>query len=149
MPRHSLYVFLFCCEALGAAIISLKGIPIYRRLLVGGHEPIPLSDILFWVLIAVALIQAPYWTGQKMFPKLTMRRRAFLGHVIQFVGRFGFLYVGGLFSVIFYSRFQEVDLSIGRVMVLLVVLFSMFCWAQEIDRLSKALCEGRPDIAND
>lgn len=148
MPPHSLYISLFCCEAVGAAIISLKGIPIYRQLLVGGHEPIPLSDILVWVFIAIALIQGPYWTGQKMFPQLTMRRRAFLGHVIQFVGRFGFLYVGGLFSVIFYSRFQEVDLSPGRVLVLLMALFSMFCWAQEIDRLSKALCEGRLDTTN-
>jgi hypothetical protein len=47
-----------------------------------------------------------------------------------------------MFGVVFFTRFQELQFSIWNVSLLLAVLFSMFCYTLELERLGKALWEG-------
>jgi len=65
-----------------------------------------------------------------------------LGHAIQFLGRLSFVYIGGMFSVVFFTRFEELEFSIWKVLFLLTVLFSLFCYTLDLERIAKAFAEG-------
>src|SRR5947207_897848 len=54
-----------------------------------------------------------------------------------------FCVIGGMFSVVFFTRFEELEFSIWKVLFLLAVLFSMFCYTLDLDRLGKAFWEAQ------
>ena len=91
--------------------------------------------------VAVILIQSTYWIRLRCFPPLRFKRHLVLGHAIQFLGRLSFVFIGGMFSVVFFTRFEELEFSIWKVLFLLVVLFSLFCYTLDLDRLGKAFWE--------
>ena len=68
-------------------------------------------------------------------------RQLVLGHAIQFLGRLSFVFIRGMFSVVFFTRFESLEFSIWKVLFLLVVLFSLFCYTLDLDRLAKAFSE--------
>ena len=68
-----------------------------------------------------------------------------LGHAIQFLGRLSFVFIGGMFSVVFFTRFEELEFSIWKALFLLAVLFSLFCYTLDLDRLAKAFWEAQTD----
>ena len=95
----------------------------------------------FWGTVAVILIQSTYWIRLRCFPPLRFKRQLVLGHAIQFLWRLGFVFIGGMFSVVFFTRFKELEFSIWKVLFLLAVLFSLFCYTLELERLGKAFWE--------
>jgi hypothetical protein len=137
---------LFIAESVGALIILWHGIPIYRRLLMGVTDQRAGASVILWVSIAVAVIQVGYWIRLQCFPPPRFNRRLILGHAIQFLGRLSFVFIGGMFGVVFFTRFQQLEFSVWKVSPLLAVLFSMFCYTQELERLGKAFWEaqGKP-----
>ena len=68
-----------------------------------------------------------------------------LGHAIQFLGRLSFVFIGGLFGVVFFTRFEQLEFSIWKILFLLAVLFSLFCYTLDLDRLGKAFWEAQTD----
>src|SRR6266699_1835711 len=120
---------LFATESLGALIILWQGVPIYRRLLMGVTNEQAGANVFLWGSIGVAVIQASYWIRLRCFPPPRFKRQLVLGHAIQFLGRLSFVFIGGMFGVVFFTRFDELQFSVGTVSVLLAVLFSMFCYA--------------------
>jgi hypothetical protein len=46
-----------------------------------------------------------------------------------------------MFSVVFFTRFESLEFSIWKVLFLLTVLFSLFCYTLDLDRLAKAFSE--------
>src|SRR5213080_4754263 len=137
---------LFATESLGALIILWHGVPIYRRLLMGVTNKQAGANVFLWVSIAVTVIQVSYWIRLQCFPPPRFKRRLILGHAIQFLGRLSFVFIGGLFGVVFFTRFQQLEFSVWKVSLLLAVLFSMFCYALELERLGKAFWEARPSL---
>ena len=140
---------LFATESLGALIILWHGIPIYRRLLMGATNKQAGANVFLWVSIAVAAIQVGYWIRLQCFPPPRFKRRLILGHATQFLGRLSFVFIGGLFGVVFFTRFQQLEFSVWKVSLLLAVLFSMFCYALELERLGKAFWEAQTEPGQD
>src|SRR5437899_6260055 len=136
---------LFTAESAGALIILWNGVPIHRRLLMG--HTAQQADPRFFALCAVAvlLIQSAYWIRLRCFPPLRFNRRLVMGHAIQFLGRLSFVFIGGLFGVVFFTRFEELEFSIWKVLFLLALLFSLFCYTLDLDRLGKAFWEAQTD----
>jgi hypothetical protein len=132
---------LFATESLGALIILWFGVPIYRRLFMGVTNEQAGASVFFWASIGVTVIQVSYWIRLRCFPPPRFSRQLVLGHAIQFLGRLSFVFIGGMFGVVFFTRFQQLEFSIWKVSVLLAVLFSMFCYALDLDRLGKAFSE--------
>ena len=124
-------------------MILWHGVPIYRRLLIGETAKGAHVSVFVLSAVAVVLIQIAYWIRLRCFPPPRFNRQLVLGHVIQFVGRLSFVFIGGMFGVVFFARFHELEFSVWKTLSLLAVLFSMFCYTLELDRLGKAFCEAR------
>lgn len=132
---------LFAGESTGALMILWNGVPIHTRLLMGQSAQQAGPRIFVLGAVAVILIQSAYWIRLRCFPPLRFRRQLVLGHAIQFLGRLSFVFIGGMFSVVFFTRFESLEFSIWKVLFLLVVLFSLFCYTLDLDRLGKAFSE--------
>src|SRR5213075_901753 len=140
---------LFATESLGALIILWHGVPIYRRLLMGVTNEQAGANVFLWASIGVTVIQVSYWIRLQCFPPPRFKRRLILGHAIQFLGRLSFVFIGGMFGVVFFTRFHELEFSAWKVSVLLAVLFSMFCYTLELERLGKAFWEAQTEPRQD
>lgn len=141
---------LFTAESIGALIILWNGVPIHQRLLVGHTAQEAGSRVFVLGAVAVILIQSAYWIRLRCFPPLRFKRQLVLGHAIQFLGRLSFVFIGGMFSVVFFTRFEELEFSIWKAPLLMAVLFSLFCYTLDLDRIGKAFSEpvAEPEAAS-
>ncbi|PYJ17719.1 MAG: hypothetical protein DME96_05065 [Verrucomicrobia bacterium] len=108
---------LFTAESAGALIILWNGVPIHRRLLLGHTTQQADPSVFVLGAVAVILIQSAYWIR----------------------------FIGGLFGVVFFTRFEQLEFSIWKVLFLMAVLFSLFCYMLDLDRLGKAFWEAQTD----
>src|SRR5438094_6061403 len=136
---------LFATESLGALIIPWHGVPIYRRRLMGVTNEQAGANLFLWASIGVTVIQVSYWIRFRCFPPPRFKRRLILGHAIQCLGRLSFVFIGGMFGVVFFTRFQQLEISVCKASVLLAVLFSMFCYPLDLERLGKCFSEARAE----
>jgi len=138
---------LFTAESAGALMILWNGVPIHQRLLMGHTTQQANPRVFVLGAVAVILIQSAYWIRLRCCRPLRFKRQLVLGHAIQFLGRLSFVFIGGMFSVVFFTRFDELEFSIWKILFLLVVLFSLFCYTLDLDRLAKAFSEGMAEPA--
>ena len=106
---------LFAMETAGAAIILRVGVPIYRQILLDVSSHVPRVQTIGWATLAIVLIQSGYW-GRWLFPSI--------------------------FSMTFFLRFDELHLTPLRLGILMAVLFSLFCYTQELERLGRRFYPG-------
>ena len=140
---------LFTAETMGALIILWNGVPIHQRLLMGSTADQASPRVFVLGAVAIILIQSAYWIRLRRLPPLRFKRQLVLGHAIQFLGRLSFVFIGGLFSVVFFTRFEELEFSIWKALLLMAVLFSLFCYTLDLDRLGKAFSEPVAEPAQD
>ena len=138
--KRTAYWLLVALEAAGAAVILWHGLPLYRSLLsVAGFQQAD-AGVVIWAVVAAVLIQASYWTSTfKVFPSLSVRRHVFAGHALLFLARLIFVFVSSLFAVVVFSRPVDLDFVAWRAATLVAVLFSMFCFTLELERLGRRL----------
>jgi hypothetical protein len=136
--RRAFLVFELC----GATVVLWHGVPIYRELLAGNFnraEPI----VRLWVTIATALIQIGYWLRYLRQPSPSVPRRVLPGHILMFLARLNLIFTGGVFSAVFFVRFDQVKFSFSGTGLLLVILFSMFCVTLDVERIGVAFLKGK------
>jgi hypothetical protein len=139
--KIGLYWILFLGQTIGDATILSHVIPISRRLVTSGlYEKAP-QKILVFGAFGVTIIQVCYWLDQYWFATLRLRYNALLGHVILFLSRLNFIFASAVFSAVYLVRFKELDISLWRFVLLSTVLFSIFCYTLELERLGRALLE--------
>ena len=140
-PRSGLVVYfcLLTAQTIGAAIILVNGVPVYRQMVgdFANHQPHP--GILWWAVVAVIIIQAAYWLRVRLQPSLHWRTHVVIGHMAFFVARLSFIFASASFTVIFFARFDQLSLPPHRILIVLAMLFSLFCYTLELERLAKAL----------
>lgn len=129
---------LLAGQSFGSGALYWHMLPIYRLLLEGVVSPGVPATTLLWGLGAVLLVQACYWTRLRSLPAWATPDWPLTGHVLIFAGRLSFTLAGGTFSTVFLVRFDQVHFAPGRGALLLAVLFSMFCFTQELERLGQA-----------
>jgi hypothetical protein len=141
-----LYLLLLCVQTIGAVVVFINGVPIYRQMTgdFSRHEPNP--GVLWWAVVAVILIQFAYWLRVRLQPPLPQKGHIFVGHVASFIARLSFILASSTFSAVFLVRFEQLSLPPQRIVMLLVILFSLFCYTLELERLAKALY-GTPSIS--
>ena len=134
-----MYLLLLGVQTAGAAIVLTNGVPVYRQLTrdFANHEPQP--GILWWAVVAVALIQVGYWLRIRLAPPLPDMAYVVAGHLLAFMARLSFILVSSTFSVVFLIRFDQLSLPPHRVFMMLALMFSMFCWTLELERFARAL----------
>jgi hypothetical protein len=124
-------------ELCGAAVILWHGVPIYRELLAGNfNRAQPL--VRLWGTVATVLIQIGYWF-RYLHPTLpSLPRQVLLGHGLMFLARLNFIFTSGVFSTVFFLRFDQVKFSLSGTGLLLLILFSMFCVTLDLERIGAA-----------
>jgi len=139
--RQKVYLLLLAIEAAGGAAILWHGLPLYRRMLSGGvaFEHADTSSVT-WAAIGIVLIQTAYWASTfTVFPLLSVPRHVLAGHAALFLARLNFVFVSSLFAVVVFSKPVDLEFVAWRAALLVAVLFSMFCFSLELERLSKRL----------
>jgi len=95
------------------------------------------------LLVAAALGQACYWYRLRNVPIPTHYRNMALGHLLAFASRLGFIFGGALFSVYFLRHAPALALNpldiVWRGGLLIAVLFALYCYTLELERLGGAL----------
>jgi hypothetical protein len=91
-----------------------------------------------WVTIATALIQIGYWLRYLHQTSPSLPRRVLIGHVLMFLARLNFIFTGGVFSAVFFVRFDQVEFSLSGTGLLFLILFSMFCVSLDLERVGQA-----------
>ena len=129
---------LFAAESAGALMILWNGVSIHRRLLMEHTTQQADPRVFVFGALAVVLIQSAYWIRLRYFAPPRFNRRLVLGHAIQFLGRLSFVFIGGMFGVVFFTQFEALEFSVWKVLFLLAILFSLFCYTLDLDRLGKA-----------
>jgi len=108
--------------------------------LAGSRSSRPDTSSVTWAAIGIVLIQTAYWASTfKVFPLLSVPRHALAGHAALFLARLNFVFVSSLFAVVVFSKPVDLEFVAWRAALLVAVLFSMFCFSLELERLSKRL----------
>jgi hypothetical protein len=126
-------------QTLGAIILYGNGIPLYRRILADPAGHAAELRTLVWALPSIALMQAGYWIQFRLRAPLPGYTSPVLGHLVLFVGRFAFLFATGLFTFVFLAPRPGFSIPVGREIITVLGLFSIFCFARELDQLGRAL----------
>jgi hypothetical protein len=152
--RAGAYFFLLGAQTVAVAWIFWFVLPIFRQFLNDiGRE----QDLGLWDELAIAggaiILQALYWVRLHFLRVWTPIRNMFVAHVIKFASRASFFFGGAFFSTIFFRHIPELDAlppigqGLARVTLVLAVLFSLFCYSLELDRLGHAMeASDNPDV---
>ena len=135
------YVILFVSEIVGMFLILWDGIPIFHhltRLQQVTSEP---DEIL--LLIAAALIQFSYWKCLRYDPPFALPRQQFVAHIVIFVSRLSFVFPTTVFSFVVYRSLDVLNINLMRWSLMIVVLFSVFCFSRHLERVGN-LMNARP-----
>lgn len=133
-----MYLLLFGLQTLGFLIVAWNGLPLYRELVGDPSAYANREETLVWALAAIVLMQAGYWSRYRMHPPMPRARSALLGHVVQFAGRLEFTLATAVFSFVYITQ-KLGQLSAGRDVLTLAVLFSLFLYMEELQVLGRHL----------
>jgi hypothetical protein len=133
------YLAFVAVQAAGFGLVVVNGAPIYRQMAVDFSKHKPVAGISWWEVASVILIQAAYWLRVWLKPALPQGGNALLAHVVAFVGRLSFILASSTFSIIFLVRFEELSMPLHRLLLLVALLFSVFCFTLELEQLGRAL----------
>ena len=138
------YFFLFGMQTIGAAILFWYAVPLFRQVLLdpGGHVARP--ENLVWSLSAITLMQAGYWIRHRLRPPLPQLRNALVGYILLFVARMSFVLATSIFGFVFIVRRPEFQIPTSRYFIVIIVLFALFCYTQELEPLGRALIGPEP-----
>jgi hypothetical protein len=139
------YFFLFAMQTIGAAILFWFAVPLFRQVLLdpGGHEARP--ENLVWSLSAITLMQAGYWMRHRLrlsVPQLF--RNALVGYIVLFVARMSFVVATAVFGFVFIVRRPEFQIPASRYFAVIIGLFALFCYTQELEQLGRAMIGSDP-----
>jgi hypothetical protein len=135
----SRYFLLFAIQTIGAAILFWFAVPLFRQVLLdpGGH--VARTGNLVWSWSAITLMQAAYWIRHRLRPPLPPLRNAFFGYLVLFVARMSFVLATSVFGFVFIVRRPEFQLPTSRYLAVIIGLFALFCYTQELEQLGRAL----------
>ena len=138
------YVTLFVAEVVGMVLILWDGIPIFRHLIKFEQVATERDHILLF--IAVVLIQFSYWKCLRHDPPFALPRQPLLAHIVLFASRLVFIFASGFFSFVIYRYSDLFSLSLTRTLLMMTVLFSVFCFTRHLERIRKPHEYGRRPI---
>jgi hypothetical protein len=134
----SRYLFLFAIQTIGAVILFWFAVPLVRQVLLDPSSHVVRPENLVWLLSAITLMQAGYWIRHRLRPPLPQLRNALVGYIVLFVARMSFVLATSVFGFVFIVRRPEFQLPTSRYFVLIIGLFAVFCYTQELEQLGRA-----------
>jgi hypothetical protein len=140
------YVLLLVMQTLTIVIIVLSIIPIYDALIaaVGVQlRHLPQSPLL--LVAALILFHCTYWFRLLRVPIAVRGHSLLLSHLVLFVARLSFIFGTSFFALIVFRHLPamvavpEPGILTARIAVTVLMLFSLYCYTSELERLGVAL----------
>jgi hypothetical protein len=149
MNRRSsgtVYGLLLAAQTAAASALFWIVFPWFRQVIthIGEQHQLKLSQHIA-IMTFAALLHGFYWTRLRWVSVIVPFQNVFLAHLCAFWSRVSFFFGGALFSTLFFRHLPELEAlpSLGRsalgVLEITTVLFALFCYSQELDRLARAL----------
>jgi len=132
------YLALLGVQTIGAVILFWNAVPLYQQILAdpASHEAQP--EHLAWLLSSIVLMQIGFWTSEGVRPALPQFTNALLGHFTLFLSRMSFVFATSVFGFLLFAQKPGFHIPAFRYVVILVGLFSLYCYTRELERLGKA-----------
>jgi hypothetical protein len=128
-------------QTVGAAIMYWNVAPLYRQAIAAPTSLQVELETSISPLLAIALIQGGYWISRRTRPPLPQFTNFLLGQFILFVARMGFVLPTSIFGLVFITQNPGYQIPAFRYGVILVSLFSLYCYVQELERLGAFLSQ--------
>jgi hypothetical protein len=132
-----LYPVLIALQIAGVIIFYSKAIPFYRELTADVSGYSPGTETLRWSLSSAALIQIAYWMRFYLHPATPRATDPLVGHVVRFLARLVFVLPSSVFSFVFLNNNLRGRMPVMRYLLVLVALFSIYCFTLELERFGK------------
>jgi hypothetical protein len=140
------YVSLLVVQTAAASCLFWADLPIFLRIASSLGQP---QELETWRLAAVAgsvaVLQCCYWIRLQRVSIYAPFQNILIGHLIVFASRVSFFFGGVFFSMVFFRHLPELDVlpliaqGVTKALAVLTILFSLFCYALELERLGKAI----------
>ena len=132
------YPALFAMQTIGTAVLLWNAVPIYWQVLADPAAHVVRSENLAWALSSIALMQVGYWISYRVHPSLPRFVNAVLGHVTLFLARISFVFATSVFGFLFLVKKPGFNIPASRYMLVVLGLFSLYCYMLELERLGRA-----------
>jgi hypothetical protein len=152
------YFGLLTVQTAAATFMFWVVFPLFQQMIARLGEPQVLSvPVEVMIICGTLALQSAYWARYRWIAVRVPFRSAVIGHLVQFAGRASFFFGGALFSVIFFRHLPELDTfptieqAASRGLLVMWMLFALFCYSLELDQLGRAMEEvpklsaNRPD----
>ena len=136
-----IYVIFFVVEIAGMIMILWDGIPIFRQLV--QFQQITTGRTQIILLIAVAFVQFTYWKRLRHDPPFDLPQQQLVAHIILFISRLSFIFASSIFSFVVYRYSDVFQLSFDRSLLMMAVLFSVFCFTRHLEKIGNLMLTGR------
>ena len=136
---------LFGMQTVGAVIMYWRVVPLYRQAIAAPASLQVELETSMWPILAIGLIQGGYWISRRTRPPLPKFSNAPLGQFILFLARMGFVLPTSIFGFVFIAQNPGYQIPAFRYGVILVGLFSLFCYVQELERLGRSFLSQRQE----
>ena len=81
-------------------------------------------------------MQSCYWIRRRLPEREEAREGAVFGHVLLFLSRLAFVFVGSTFSL-FVIRFRDTTTSPFGIAGSIFILFAIFCYVLDLEQLAR------------
>lgn len=140
------YLILLAGQTAAAFALFVIVFPLFRQVVthLGEQQEISFSQQILIMAFATVL-NGLYWIRLKWVAIVAPFHSVFAAHLCSFASRVSFFFGSALFSALFFRHLPEIEalLPVGqtliRTMYVVVVLFGLYCYSRELDRLAKAL----------
>ena len=123
-----------------ALLVALSlWVPMYRRLAAGPGGDHPGAGVVEKLVFVVIVMQVCYWWRRRL-PHAPPRPHVVLGHVLLFLSRLAFVFVGSSFSL-FIIRARDTRPSAFGLLISIWALFAIFCYVLELEALARPRLE--------
>jgi hypothetical protein len=146
LSKSRSYVLLFAMQTLAILIVILNMIPIYDALIASvGVQLRRLPESPLLLMASVVLFHCAYWFRLLRVPLVVNYRSLVLSHVVLFVGRLSFIFGTAFFAMIVFRHLPAMvtipnpGVLAVRIVWTLFMLFSLYCYATELERVGVAL----------
>ncbi|OOG67796.1 hypothetical protein B0E45_20525 [Sinorhizobium sp. A49] len=144
------YFTLLLVQTGAASVLFWMIFPLFQKLVMRSGEAQELDIfVVIGVVSAATVMQMCYWARYRYVAVWRPFHSCFVGHLLMFASRASFFFGGALFSVIFFRHVPQLEVlpplgqGIAKTLGVMAVLFALFCYSLELERLGKVIEEQR------
>jgi hypothetical protein len=140
------YGMLLLAQTAATSVLFLIVFPIFYELAthLGTRQDLAAEDQIS-IVICACVLHGCYWTRLLWVDVMVPFHNRFLAHLVLFASRVSFFFGGAFFSAVFFRHLPALEAlpPLGQTAVkavyLAAVLFGLFCYSLELERLGKAI----------